>query len=258
MLTPIHEDDARLGRLLRLHMQGLSQRDVAEQLDVSQRAVCYTLKRLGIAPNGYHTRTSRAKRARAARDMARLRRAAAPFDLAWEAEWPIVAGSVGPRMGYHAFAALSRLGLVAHAEPGVQLLPLEDRMIFRASEDRVTGMVSRLTEGTVLRIGYGTCRLGAPVVRMPVARSRLESWCVTVKDKQDPEAMRQWCRRELRRLGIDARLEILDRRVIKVKGKLIVGHGVRLARLHRRESLRLLATGLGGRRRFGCGVFTSC
>jgi CRISPR-associated protein Cas6 len=258
MLTPIHEDDARLGRLLRLHMQGLSQRDVAEQLEVSQRAVCYTLKRLRIAPNGYHTRTSRAKRARASRDVARQRRATAPFDLAWEAEWPIVAGSVGPRMGYHAFAALSRLGLVAHAEPGVQLLPLEDRLIFRASEDRVTGMVSRLIEGTVLRIGYGTCRLGSPVVRMPAARSRLESWCVTVKDKRDPEAMRQWCQRELRRLGIDARLEVGARRVVKIKGRLIVGYAVRLSRLHPREALRLLAVGLGGRRRFGCGVFVVC
>jgi CRISPR-associated protein Cas6 len=45
------------------------------------------------------------------------------------------------------------------------------------------------------------------------------------------------------------------RRVMNIKDKRIVGYALRIVGLTAEESIRLQETGLGGRRRMGCGIF---
>ena len=46
-----------------------------------------------------------------------------------------------------------------------------------------------------------------------------------------------------------------SRRIVRVKGKRIVGYAMLATELTAEESIRLQERGLGGRRRMGCGVF---
>jgi CRISPR-associated protein Cas6 len=256
MLTA--NDDARIGAVLRHHMRGLSQRDVAQAIGASQRYVCNVLKRLRIEPNGYKTGASKRKRAKAVREVYQLKRSLAPVDPPWEAEWPLTQGAIPARLGYHAFAALSRREAIGHGEAGIQLLPRGDHLLVRAADTRLIAVIAAIPEGTTLVLGGDVCRLGTPTVRQVRDSSRLGSWCVTAKGKRERADFEAWCRRDLDRLGVTARLAVGERRVIKIKGRVIVGYQVTLTRLHRLESLRLQAVGLGGRRRFGCGVFVPC
>jgi CRISPR-associated endonuclease/helicase Cas3 len=80
------------------------------------------------------------------------------------------------------------------------------------------------------------------------------------RDYTDPAPLADRLRDDLGRMGMGprVRLEVGRRQVVKVKGVLIVGYEVGLSRLNPRESLVIQAAGLGGRRRFGCGVFVPC
>ena len=258
-------DGPRLAELLRLHARGLAQRDVAEGLGVSQRAVCYALKRLRLPPNGYGTAASRRKRAAASRDSHRLRRLrgaeAAALAGPWAAaEFPLIGGEVGPRLGYHLFAALCRAGAIAHAEPEVQVLPRGRSFLVRAPRPRIAALIAALPPGTPLRAGGDRPEVGIPAIAPVVPAATLAAWCVTAKGHVEPATLGPWLRAELDRFGIGgrARAEVGRREVIKIKGKVIVGFGVRVAGLKARESLIVQAMGLGGRRRFGCGVFLPC
>nr|MBK7064764.1 hypothetical protein [Deltaproteobacteria bacterium] len=47
-----------------------------------------------------------------------------------------------------------------------------------------------------------------------------------------------------------------ERRVLRIRGQYIVGYPVILRGLSAEHSLRVQALGIGGRQRFGCGVFS--
>lgn len=254
-------DGSKLAELLRLHARGLAQRDVAEGLGVSQRAVCYALKRLRLPPNGYATAASRRKRSRSMTEVARLRNfraATATIAEPWEAAtWPLVGGTVGPRLGYHLFAALARLGAVAHAEPNVQIAPDGLRFLVRAPADRLRALVATVPAGTVVRIAGERVEIGPPEIRDVRPAATLAAWCVTAKGHTEATTLGPWLRSELDRIGLPGRVRptVGGRRTVKVKGKVIVGFAVRIGGLKARESLIVQTAGLGGRRRFGCGVF---
>jgi CRISPR-associated endonuclease/helicase Cas3 len=59
----------------------------------------------------------------------------------------------------------------------------------------------------------------------------------------------------LRALGIQRRLDVLAKRVVRVKEQQTIAFSVELRDLSPEESLLLQARGLGGKRRMGCGVF---
>lgn len=257
-------DGHKLAEMLVLHGRGLSQRDVAEALGVSQRAVCYALKRLHLPPNGYKTAASRRKRAISARDVGSLKRIhAASASLAGaprsEAQFPIIGAEVPSRLGYYLFGALCRADALRHGED-VAVLPMGDSFLIRGTSDRVREVIATMPPGTVLRVADDRLAIGAPTIRTTRPASRLSAWCVTIKGYTDREAFEARVRVELTRLGISDRVKVTvgARQVVKIKGVLIVGYEVIVARLHPRESLVIQAVGLGGRRRFGCGVFVVC
>lgn len=175
-----------------------------------------------------------------------------------EVEWPVRSGRLPPRDGYPTFAALCRAGLVRHAEPWTQVLPLGDRLMIRAA----TARAWRIAGSGVEHLGVAgrQIRLGPPVVRGLVPASRLESWLVIIKGKTDDEGFRAAAHAQLDLMGVapSRGLMVGQRRVIRVAGATIVGFAARLSGLSPGDSLAVQSRGLGGRMRFGCGGFLPC
>ena len=62
-------------------------------------------------------------------------------------------------------------------------------------------------------------------------------------------------RRQLGLLSIDRPFDLCGRRSVTVDGRRVVGYSVRVRELTSEESLRLQESGIGGKRRMGCGIF---
>lgn len=254
-------------RLRQEHGRGLSQRDVAERIGASQRWVCDRLRRLGLAPNGYATEASRRKRAASSRLSHAMHRLRATHALdAVELIYPVASG-VLPRNGYRLFSALCRAGWPIHGERDFQLLGLppdvraarplrsfapRGAVLVRCPAGRVPALLGGL--GRFASDG-GPVILGEPVSRpIPVA-PRLASHLVTIKNATDEQAIADAVRAALDALGIRARVAVGGRGVIHVASHAIVGYAVMIDGLSGDRSVRLQAAGVGGRNRFGCGVF---
>jgi CRISPR-associated protein Cas6 len=98
---------------------------------------------------------------------------------------------------------------------------------------------------------------------------------VVIKGGTDPEQFLETARRQMEAIGIHAELGIpfkesgsrvegpapdagepgLLRRTLRIADKTIVGFALMASGLSAEESITLQEQGLGGRRRFGCGVF---
>ena len=109
--------------------------------------------------------------------------------------------------------------------------------------------------GKRLMIGRDTLRVGVPHVQAlrpaPVLAARL----VTTRNGQEEGRFDREIARQLSELGIAASAIRGRRRIVRIKGKSVVGYDVRVAGLNAAESVRLQEHGLGGRRKMGCGVF---
>jgi CRISPR-associated protein Cas6 len=130
--------------------------------------------------------------------------------------------------------------------------------------------------GVSLRVDGFEMRIGVPEVRALVPAPRLYGRLVIIKGFTEPAAFLDAANRQLDALGIKTALSIPSRagqcaregnaeraneqgtplrRTLRVKDKEIVGFALLAEGLTADESIRLQETGLGGRRRFGCGVF---
>ncbi len=115
-------------------------------------------------------------------------------------------------------------------------------------------------DGCKLRVGVGQARALTPA---PTLHCRI----ATTRNGDDPARFDAEVARQAAALGIRgkvfrapagaARRDGRDpsRRIVRVKGKRIVGHAVLATDLTSEESILLQERGLGGRRRMGCGVF---
>jgi CRISPR-associated protein Cas6 len=128
--------------------------------------------------------------------------------------------------------------------------------------------------GKPLRLGSATIRLGIPAAKGLLPVPRLSSRLVVIKGFQDPATFLDAAKRQLDGLGIGGKpilplrqsaksVEDLDgakgdreiRRTLQVRDKTVVGFALEVLDLSLQDSIRLQEVGLGGRRRFGCGVF---
>ncbi len=115
-------------------------------------------------------------------------------------------------------------------------------------------------DGCKLRVGVGEIRALVPA-------ATLHCRIATTKNGDDPARFDGQIARQRASLGIRgnvmrapesaARSDRRDpsRRILRVKGKRIVGHALLATELTTEESILLQKRGLGGRRRMGCGVF---
>lgn len=161
-------------------------------------------------------------------------------------------------------AAPARLGLTQWS-----------RLRFRLPADNIAKLI-RLA-GKRLALSYGGRRtsltIGVPEVYLLEPAADLFSRYVTIKlsetEKTDQSPNREMfsaaVRKQLEGMNIRGDVWIDDardshdreysRRVIHIKQKAIVCYSVYVRNLSEEDSLRLQETGVGGRRRMGCGLF---
>ncbi|HZV49604.1 MAG TPA: type I-MYXAN CRISPR-associated protein Cas6/Cmx6 [Candidatus Dormibacteraeota bacterium] len=198
--------------------------------------------------------------------------------------FPLTGLSLPADHGYLLYAALTtaepelhhRVDYGVHPIAG---LPLPGRRLQLTPRSRLVvrtpagllGLLVRLG-GRTLLVGEDRVTLGAPQIRTlrpaPALRSRL----VVIRGFTEPEPFLEAARRQLEALGCRGELELAQpqrsvrlegrtpgrpgpvRRTLRIRDREVVGYAVVVRGLDPEGSLRLQEQGLGGRRRFGCGL----
>ncbi|MFO0796367.1 MAG: type I-MYXAN CRISPR-associated protein Cas6/Cmx6 [Gemmataceae bacterium] len=203
--------------------------------------------------------------------------------MALDLLFPVTGGPVPTDHLYPLFAALSRLVPAVHdPAAGVRFAPLSgdpagrgqlalaarSRLRVRVPDDGVR--LALPLAGVRLDLAGSTVRVGAPavaaVVPAPTLTARVVTFKTAAREKIDPAWFLETARARLTLLGVDGEPAIpliVDgprageprRRVVRVKGKTIVGFALVVSGLSAADSLTLQAAGLGGRTRIGCGFF---
>src|SRR5262249_38556014 len=100
-------------------------------------------------------------------------------------------------------------------------------------------------------------RFGVPSLYALRPAGALVSRIVSIKGFMEPEPFRIAVERQIAGLNVQGspKTYIGQRRVLRIRDKVIVGFGVNLSSLAEADSVVVQAQGLGGRRHFGCGLF---
>ena len=189
--------------------------------------------------------------------------------------------------GYPLFSAVSQLIPELHSDEELGVHPIAGRpsgnrcitlaegssLCIRLPANRIKQVLP--LAGTVLSIGEYTVRVGTPQTIALKPAARLYSRIVVIKGFLEPLAFLEAARRQLEKLDIKGKASLVPqpniaesnagkhtgtrspflRRTIRIRGKEVVGFALRVDGLTAEESILLQEKGLGGRRRFGCGVF---
>lgn len=180
--------------------------------------------------------------------------------------------------GYSLFGAISRLVPAVHGDRRVgvhpirglhaqpRLLTLVDgsRLRLRLPSEEVATYL--ILAGSTLDLDGSALAVGIPAVEPLRPAPALLARIVTIGHLHDPEPFLATARRQLAELGVAAAPEFLPdphpdrlgrpvRRVVRIKGRRIVGFPLLIPGLTAEESLLVQERGLGSRRRMGCGVF---
>ncbi len=189
--------------------------------------------------------------------------------------------------GYPLFSAISKIVPELHGAHEIGIHPISGMLCgnrslllnerscltIRAPSERA-GLLMPLA-GKSLRLGEREIRVGVPYARALLPSSELYSPLVVIKGFMEPELFLTAVRRQLDALDIKGiphlvhQPQIVEanrnrsggtrspflRRTVRIHDKEIVGFAVKVDHLTAEESLLLQERGIGGRRRFGCGLF---
>jgi CRISPR-associated protein Cas6 len=158
------------------------------------------------------------------------------------------------------FAPISGL----YAGKGLIQLSEKSRLCVRVPDDQVATVLP--LAGKDFEIGKHRFSLRTPTVAQLIPAPMLIAMLVTFKNSMDPNRFLTVARERLEELGVLAEPGIPlvqqgqragepRRRVIRIRGRRVVGYPLQVAGLTADESLRLQQSGLGGRRRMACGFF---
>jgi CRISPR-associated protein Cas6 len=128
--------------------------------------------------------------------------------------------------------------------------------------------------GQTLEINGLRLLVGAPRVRALTAAQDLYSRLVVIKGMLEPDTFLKAARSRMDTMGVVGEVRLARRqtsramdplgtggrgewvrRTLQVKERHIVGYALEVRGLSSEDSIRLQSNGLGGRRRFGCGIF---
>ncbi len=189
--------------------------------------------------------------------------------------------------GYHLLSTISHIVPELHSDGEVGLHPISGHptgnrcitlskssaLTIRLSADRIKQILP--LAGKVLKVGEHEVRVGTPQTISLKPTARLYSRLVVIKGFMEPQAFLEAVQRKLEELAIKGKPSLVPqqhvaeanvdkhtgsrspylRRTIKIRDKEVVGFALRVGELTAEESIGLQEKGLGGRRRFGCGVF---
>ena len=179
--------------------------------------------------------------------------------------------------GYALFAALSRIVPQLHGDRRVGVHPIrglrlgprrltlvpQSRLRLRLPSEEIAPYLA--LAGSTLDLDGDRLRVGIPRVESLRPAADLTSRIVTIGHRAEPESFAASVRRQLADLDVSAMPSFApsphpdhvgepSRRVVRIKGKRIVGYALRVHGLTAEESLLVQEHGLGSHRRFGCGV----
>ena len=133
------------------------------------------------------------------------------------------------------------------------LVTRQSRLAFRIKADRVGDYLP--LAGKQLEVSGCPVTVGVPNLRLLRPAASLQARTVTIAGFKEEGPFLEALYRQLKPMAPEAKATLLKRRTITVAGKQIVGFKVLVENLSAEESLALQEHGLGGRRRFGCGLF---
>ena len=189
--------------------------------------------------------------------------------------------------GYPLFSAISKMIPEIHSDREIGVHPISgrpsgNRCITLSKGNLLTIRIPAKSirqilplAGKVLNMGEHTVRVGTPQTKALIPAARLYSRLVVIKGFLEPQAFLEAAQRQLQELDIKGKPSLVSqpniveanadkqtgthspvlRRTIRIHDKEVVGFALRVEELAAEESVRLQEKGLGGRRRFGCGVF---
>lgn len=206
-----------------------------------------------------------------------------------DVQFRLVGTDIPADHGYCLLSALARILPALHGDEEVGVHPISgrlagDRRLALTDRSRLTIRIDagRIAEvlplaGKSLVIDGSLIRVGTPQTRALVPSARLYSRLVVIKGFLEPDVFLDAARRQLQALSIggEPRLVLRPavaaansgkptgsrspyvRRTIGIHGRQVVGFALWVQNLTAEESIRLQEYGLGGRRRFGCGIFVA-
>lgn len=204
-----------------------------------------------------------------------------------DVQFRLVGSEIPADHGYCLLSALSRIVPALHGDDAVGVHPIGGRLLgdrrlaltdrsrlsIRIDADRIAEVLP--LAGKSLSIDGSPIRVGTPQTRALTPAPRLYSRLVVIKGFLEPEPFLEAARRQLEALAIRGEPQLVPqpavaaanagrptgsrspyvRRTIRIHDREMVGFALRVQDLTAEESLRLQEHGLGGRRRFGCGIF---
>jgi CRISPR-associated protein Cas6 len=201
----------------------------------------------------------------------------------------VMGNSIPLDHGYALYSTLSALFPELHTADWLAIHPISgfplggkslqitngSRLRLRIPHERLVEVIPLAGKQLVLAnaSNHFAIRLGVPEVYTLHPSPLLASRCVVIKVSEaekshrspDREMFLVAIKTQMTEQGIegdawiddrrDSRGRELSRRIMRLKGKSIVGYSVRVSGLSDEDSLKLQEVGLGGRRRMGCGIF---
>ncbi len=168
-------------------------------------------------------------------------------------------------LGIHPINGMVVGNRLLHLTPG-------SRLTFRLDAQHIRHLLP--LAGRELDLDGHRLRVGVPTTYPLRPRAVLRSRLVTIKHRLEPDPFLDMAKQQLTDLGIRATPGLVKRRgarplegndagpkspfirrTIRIHDREVVGYAVVVQGLTADESLKLQEHGLGGRRRFGCGIF---
>ena len=176
--------------------------------------------------------------------------------------------------GYPLYAAISHQFPVIHDLTTLSIHPITGKPEFphllHLTEDSYlclrlpinqVPLIYRLA-GKTLTLNKHQIRLGLPESTFITSHHHLYSRLVVIRGFDEPQPFLEAAQRQLNQRNITATLTLTNRpsgepirRTIEIKGKTLVGYGVKITDLNEKDAISLQEKGIGGKHKMGCGVF---
>jgi CRISPR-associated protein Cas6 len=189
--------------------------------------------------------------------------------------------------GYQLYSSISKVIPSIHGNKDVAILPINgvfagNRLLrldkrsylnIRAPSDQVRQALP--LAGKTLNIANHKVRVGVPNTRALLPSSRLYCRLVIIKGFTEPGPFLEAVQRQMEALKVQGVAQLIEqpdiveanrgrnhgshcgclRRTTRIRDKEIVGFAVKVKGLSDKDSITVQENGIGGRRRFGCGIF---
>jgi CRISPR-associated protein Cas6 len=109
--------------------------------------------------------------------------------------------------------------------------------------------------GKSIEIFGQTLCIGVPKARGLIPSVALAAHLVSTRNGNDQARFETEMKNQMSALGVNGRLTVGRRRTFEVHSKQVVGYSLMVSELTASESIALQESGLGGRRKMGCGFF---